>query len=105
MTVQHLTMILQNYCHEGGALDEVEVYDKAGNKLCAIEDITLEKSTLDEKVKIIVHPRTIEDAEQYAEERQKEIREYKESKTVVPLDEKFLWEHDGAGVGINSEYF
>lgn len=35
MTVQRLTSILQSYCHEGGSLDEVEIYDKEGNRVCS----------------------------------------------------------------------
>lgn len=43
MTVQQLTAILQNYCHEGHALDEVEIYDREGNKVFEVEDVELQK--------------------------------------------------------------
>ena len=100
MTAQHLTMIFQSYCHEGGALDEVEIYDKAGNKLFAIEDITLERHDFDEKVKVVVHPRTIQDMEEYAKERVKEKQQKWDANgiSIMPF-------HDGAGIGINSENF
>ena len=43
MTVQRLTSILQTYCHEGGSLDEVEIYDKEGNRVCSIEEMYSER--------------------------------------------------------------
>lgn len=72
MTVQRLTSILQAYCHEGGSLDEVEIYDKEGNRVCSIEDIELKKGLDAEVCKITIHTRDIFDIEDYLKEKEKE---------------------------------
>ena len=75
MTVQRLTSILQTYCHEGGSLDEVEIYDKEGNRVCSIEDIELKKGLDAEVCKITIHTRDIFDIEDYLKEKEKESME------------------------------
>ena len=45
MTVQRLTSILQTYCHEGGSLDEVEIYDKEGNAVAVISEYSTGKES------------------------------------------------------------
>lgn len=99
MTVQRLTSILQNYCHEGGSLDEVEIYDKEGNRICSIEDIELKKGLDAEVCKITIHTRDIFDIEDYLKEKEKE------SQTESQPREDYSYFHDGAGIGINSENF
>ena len=76
MTVQRLTSILQSYCHEGGSLDEVEIYDKEGNRVGSIEDIELRKGLDAEVCKITIHTRDIFDIEDYLkEEKESQPRE------------------------------
>lgn len=55
MTIQELTLKCQAYCHEGRALDDVEVLDKDGNVVCVLDDITLKTDHERETVQIIVH--------------------------------------------------
>ena len=95
MTVQRLTSILQSYCHEGGSLDEVEIYDKEGNRVCSIEDIELKKGLDAEVCKITIHTRDIFDIEDYLKEKEKESQPREDYDNF----------HDGAGIGINSENF
>lgn len=95
MTVQRLTSILQTYCHEGGSLDEVEIYDKEGNRVCSIEDIELKKGLDAEVCKITIHTRDIFDIEDYLKEKEKESQPREDYDNF----------HDGAGIGINSENF
>ena len=70
MIVQKLTETLQTYCHEGGSLDEVVIYNKEGKKLCAIEsvDILRPLDGSNEVCRIVVHPKNDFDEEQYLEE-------------------------------------
>lgn len=102
MTVQRLTSILQNYCHEGGSLDEVEIYDKEGNRICSIEDIELKKGLDAEVCKITIHTRDIFDIEDYLKEKEKESQSKGSAFSCMRDGEDF---HDGAGIGINSENF
>ena len=95
MTVQRLTSILQSYCHAGGSLDEVEIYDKEGNRVCSIEDIELKKGLDTEVCKITIHTRDIFDIENYLKEKEKESQPREDYDNF----------HDGAGIGINSENF
>lgn len=108
MTVQRLTSILQNYCHEGGSLDEVEIYDKEGNRICSIEDIELKKELKAEVCKITIHTRDVFDIEDYLKEKESEKAKWNWNGEVKKLDPKGIEPvpfHDGAGIGINSENF
>lgn len=57
MNIQELTAKCQDYCHQGRALDEVEILDKDGNIVCVLDDITLATDHGREVVQITVHHR------------------------------------------------
>lgn len=54
MTVQKLTNILQNYCHEGKALDEIEVLDKDGNKIYLMDHVEIKRDSDKEVLQIMI---------------------------------------------------
>lgn len=55
MNILELKNILQSYCYMGRSLDEVEVYDKDGNFLCALDSVNITTDNDREVAKITVH--------------------------------------------------
>lgn len=55
MNVQKLTATLQDYCHQGKSLDEVEILDSDGNTICELDDVSLIRDHDREVVQIKIH--------------------------------------------------
>lgn len=55
MDVRKLVAILQSYCNEGRALDEVEILDSDGNTICELDNIHLATDHNREVVQITIH--------------------------------------------------
>lgn len=55
MKLYELVAILQNFCHEGYACDEVEILDKDGNSFEVPDNITLSHDHKKEIVQITAH--------------------------------------------------
>lgn len=55
MNLQKLTMNLQEFCHLGHSLDEVEILDSNGNVVCLLDDVTLIKDNNRNVIQIKAH--------------------------------------------------